>query len=197
MKVVSTGEVINMSYDLSVHLKSKNLNDNIISEWLAEIRKLNMDVEVYPDFLFSHHSGYLPFKVSIYDCPNSNFNNIELLSGFELFVNPYKYKNKKKSIISRILYKQKELSSIERKLKKSDTEIIIYISVQDSFEYRLGWYCAASLAKICDGILTDLQEGIQLESQQAIKYAYEQVIQLEKLIKDDEWRIYEFKEWIG
>jgi len=83
-----------MSYDLSVHLKG--LNDSIIPEWLSQIRRFNMDVEVYPGFSFNNHSGFLPFKVVIYDCPNrriawvtqkgSHFGDtciIELLTGHD------------------------------------------------------------------------------------------------------------------
>lgn len=184
-----------LSYDLSVNLKG--LNDSIIPKWLSEIRKLNMNVEVHPDFSFNNHSGFLPFKVVIYDCPDRSLNNIELITGFELFISPLEESGKNGSFFSKLFRKQKPISSIEKKLREADTEISFYISAQDSFEFRMGWYSAATLAFLCNGVLTDLQEGIQLEGKQLIKHAIEVVLADEKLIKKDDWRVNEFKEWLG
>jgi len=184
-----------MSYDLSVNLKG--LNDSIIPEWLSQIRKFNMDVEVYPGFSFNNHSGFLPFKVVIYDCPNRSLNNIELMTGFELFVRRIEVKGKKGTFFTKIFGKQQPLSSIEKKLREAETEISFYISAQDSFEFRMGWYSAATLALLCDGVLTDLQEGIQLEGSQLIRHAHEVVLKDERLINKHDWRVHEFKEWLG
>ncbi|MFD0616889.1 hypothetical protein ACFQZR_05390 [Paenibacillus sp. GCM10027629] len=184
-----------MSYDLTVHLKC--LNDSIIPKWLAEITKFNMDIDVHPDFSFSNHSGFLPFRFVVYDCPNITLNNNELMSGYELYVSPYQWRNEKKSIFSKLFRKQKEVSEIESKLIDADTEVTFNISAQDSFEYRLGWYSAASLAKVCNGVLTDLQEGVHLDGEQAIKHAYVKVIEDEKLLIGSEWKIHKSKDWLG
>lgn len=184
-----------MSYDLSVHLKG--LNDGIIPEWLSEIRKLNMDVELYPGFSFNKHSGFVPFKVVIYDCPNGSLNNIEWMTGFEWFVRRIEAKGKKGNFLTKIFGTQQPLSSMEKKLREAETEISFYISAQDSFEFRMGWYSAATLALLCDGVLTDLQEGIQLEGSQAIRHAHEVVLKDERLIDKRDWRVHEFKEWLG
>lgn len=182
-----------MSYNLSVHIKG--LSDNILHEWLSEIRKFNMDVQVHPEFSFSNHSGFLPFKIVNYDCPNKKLNNIELMTGFELYVNQIEGKTNKKSFISKLFEKKQHLSSIERKLQEADTEVSFIISIQDSFEFRIGWYSATSLALICDGVLTDHYEGIQLEGQELIRHAQRIVIEDERQIKEDEWKIHEFKNW--
>lgn len=184
-----------MSYDLSVNLKG--LNDSIIPEWLSEIRKLNMNVEVHPDFSFKNHSGFLPFKVVIYDCPNRSLNNIELITGFELVISPLEKSGKNGSFFSKLFSKQKPISAIEKKLRDADTEISFYISAQESFEFRMGWYSAATLAFLCNGVLTDLQEGIQLEGKQLITHATEVVLADEKMIEKDDWRVNEFKEWLS
>ncbi|MBP1989615.1 hypothetical protein [Paenibacillus eucommiae] len=139
-----------MSYDLSVHLKG--LNDNIIPEWLSEIRKFNMDVEINPGFSFNNHSGFLPFKVVIYDCPNRSLNNIELTTGFELSVRRIEVKGKMGTIFTKIFGKQQPLRSIDKKIREADTEISFYIGSKDSFEFRMGWYSAAAIALLYDGV---------------------------------------------
>jgi len=184
-----------MGYDLTVYIK--DVNDSKIHEWINEIKRFNMEIEIHPDFSFSNHSGFLPFKFIVFDCPNSNFNNIELMSGFELWINDYKPLLEKKSIWNRFSRKDEKLSEIEKKMKESNKEIKFMASTQDSFEYRLAWYSAASLTKICDGILFDPQEGIELVGDQAIKHAYEQVIRDETSLTDNDWRTHEFKEWLG
>ncbi|MCY9593959.1 hypothetical protein [Paenibacillus chitinolyticus] len=184
-----------MGFELSVQLKG--LNDKIIPAWLAEIRKFNMDVDIYPNFSFNNHSGFLPFKIVTYDCPNRSLNNIELLTGYELFVNRIEESIKRQSLFTKLFSGQKQLSPIEKKLSEADTEVIFKISARDSFEFRIGWYSAASLALLCDGVLTDLYEGVQLEGQEMIRRAHEVVLEDERLIKENEWRVHEFKEWLG
>lgn len=119
------------------------------------------------------------------------------MTGFELFVSRIEEKGKKVAFFSKLFGKQKPLSSIEKKLKEADTEISFYISAQDSFEFRMGWYSAATLAFLCDGVLTDLQEGIQLEGKQLIRHAIEVVLADERLINKDDWRVHDFKVWLG
>ncbi|BBH20463.1 hypothetical protein Back11_18080 [Paenibacillus baekrokdamisoli] len=184
-----------MSYDLTVYLKA--LDDSKIQQWINEIKKFDMDVEIHPDFSFSNHSGFLPFKFTVIDCPNKRLNNIELMSGFELWINDYKPTKNIKSFWKVLFQKERRLNSIERKLKESSKEITFTASTQDSFEFRLAWYSAAALANIFDGVLSDPQEGIEIDGDQSINYAFEQVIKDEKAISENEWRIHEFKEWLG
>ncbi|ACT01714.1 hypothetical protein [Paenibacillus sp. JDR-2] len=184
-----------MSYDLSVHLKG--LNDQMIPDWLAEIRKFNMDAEIFPAFSFQNHSGFLPFKIVVHDCPNKRLNNLELLTGFEWYAEQIDLKNKKKGLFSKLFDKNQRLSSIEMKLKEAETLVHFGISAHDSFEMRAGWYAAASLALIGNGVLTDYQEDIQLEGQILIRHASNIVIENEQQITDHEWRTHEFEEWIG
>lgn len=56
-----------------------------------------------------------PIHFDVDDYPNRRFNNIELMSGYEMWVKPYKFVDEKKSFLSKILNKQRELSLIERK----------------------------------------------------------------------------------
>ncbi|SDD72507.1 hypothetical protein SAMN02799630_03313 [Paenibacillus sp. UNCCL117] len=182
-----------MGYDLSVHVNE--INDNIVPQWISEIRKFNMNVEIHPEFSFHTHSGFLPFKVVIYDCPNKELNNLELLTGYELYVNTMEKKRDEKSIISRLFSKKDRLNSIERKIKNANIEIIFNISAQDSFEFRIGWFSAASLAFICNGVLIDPQEDLKLEGNQLIRHAHHTVLEDEKLIQQEDWRIHRFEGW--
>ncbi|MNG39115.1 hypothetical protein D3C84_1270520 [compost metagenome] len=59
----------------------------------------------------------------------------------------------------------------------------------------MGWYAAASLALLSNGVLTDPQDDVQLEGQQIIRHALETVLEDECVIKEDEWRVHEFKGW--
>ena len=186
-----------MSYEISVHLR--DLEDEIIPMWIEEMKKFNMDLEIHPDFSFESHSGFLPFKIIVYDCPNRRLNNIELMSGFELWINDYAHPTVKRAFWTSLFSNNKEEKSnlFEKKLKESKKELIFKASTQDSFEYRLAWYAAASLSFICNGLLTDLYQGNQIDSQQVIRHAYDQVISDENSIPEEEWRIHEFKEWLG
>jgi hypothetical protein len=184
-----------MGYDLLVNLKG--LHDLVIPAWLSEIRKLNMDAEVSPGFSFHNHSGFLPFKIVVKDCPNADLNGIELMTGFELFVRRIEGTGKKKNFLAKLFGKQQPVDAIEKKLSEADTEASFRISARDSFEFRMGWYSAAALALLCDGVLTDLQTGIQLEGNLLIRHAHEAVLEDERAIRKDEWKIHEFKEWLN
>ncbi len=175
-----------MGYVLTVRLKQ--LSDSIIPQWISEINKLNMTVEVSPKFSFSGHGGFLPFRTILYDCPNQSLNHVELMTGYELYVRKME---RTKDSFFRSLMKGKSGANI------FDTEVDFRISAQDSFEYRMGWYSAASLALVCKGVLIDPQEGLQLEGQQLIEHAHRCVLEDEKTIKDDEWRIHRFEGWKG
>lgn len=180
-----------MSYDLIVHVNE--LNDSIVPEWLEELRRFNMSVEIHPAFTFESQSGFLPFKIIVFDCPNPKLNEMELMSGFELSVNDL-YPEVKRSIWSKWFSKDRGTHSGTHNYTK---ELVFRISIQDSFEYRLAWYSAAAIVKMCNGILIDPQENIQLAGNQAIRHAYEQVINDEKSIQEDEWRIHKFNGWIA
>lgn len=177
-----------MGYDLTVRLNK--LDDSIIQQWISELNKFNMDVEVHPTFSFMNHSGFLPFKVKIYDCPNRSLNHIELTTGYELYVRQIGGNQDKGSIFKKLLSRNKQQNS-------DMVEVDFRISAQDSFEFRMGWYSAASLAYLCQGILLDPQEGIQIEGQRLISHALRCVLEDEKQIKEDEWRIHKFEGWLG
>ncbi|CAI6087323.1 hypothetical protein [Cohnella sp. JJ-181] len=182
-----------MSYDLTVRLK--RLDDTMIPQWISEINKFNMRVEVYPKFTFSDHSGFLPFKVVNYDCPNPRFNNIELLTGYELDIQRMSLVPVKKSFVHKWFSGNNTKNTDEEIQSNAEIEVTFSISIQDSFEFRIGWYSAAALAMIGDGVLIDHQEGIEVQGNRLIRHAYDTVLQDEKTIKEDEWKVHEFDEW--
>jgi len=178
---------LHMGYNLTVRVKK--LDDSIIQQWLSEINKFNMEVEIYPKFSFRNHSGFLPFKIKVFDCPNQSLNHIEFMTGYELYVREAE-ENKGKGSLFRNLFGGK------KQFQSSDVFVDFRISAQDSFEYRIGWYSAASLALICQGVLIDPQEGIQIEGRRLISHALGCVIDDEKQIKADDWRVHKFTGWI-
>ncbi|MBB3114455.1 hypothetical protein FHS18_006576 [Paenibacillus phyllosphaerae] len=183
-----------MSYTLTVKLKG--LSDRVIPDWLSEINKFNMTAEVHPDFSFDTHTGFLPFKIILNDCPNRAFNHTELMSGFELFIHSLESKSDP-GLLSKWFGRKKPLNPIEEKLHEAETELIFNISAHDSFEFRMGWYSAASLALLCNGVLEDVQEEIQLEGQQLFRHALKVVVEDERTLSEDEWHVHKFEGWLG
>ncbi|WP_409340870.1 hypothetical protein [Paenibacillus sp. MBLB4367] len=184
-----------MSYELTVHVKE--LNDGIIPQWLEEIRKFNMDADIHPDFSFERHSGFLPFRIVVYDCPNRALNRMELLSGYEIGIQTYKHPKPVESLWSKLFDKKAEESPLEKTLKQAKHEVLFSVSAGDSFEFRLAWFSAAALTIVCGGILTDPQEGERMDAAKAIRCAYQIVIDNEKEIGENDWRTHEFKEWLS
>ncbi|MFB9324640.1 hypothetical protein ACFFSY_01645 [Paenibacillus aurantiacus] len=184
-----------MSYTLTVQLKG--LSDSVIPDWISEINKFNMQVDVYPEFSFHGHAGFVPFKIVLHDCPNKALNHRELMSGFELYVHPMDTKSKNRPFLSKLFGRPRQLSPIEAKLSEADTELIFHIRAEDSFEFRMGWYAAASIALLCNGVLTDVQEEVQLEGQQLLHYALQVVMDDERTMTEEEWRTHPFEGWLG
>ncbi|WP_249864802.1 hypothetical protein [Paenibacillus konkukensis] len=159
---------------------------------MSEIRKFHIDAEIAPGFSFRNHTGFLPFKVVVYDCPNRDLNQTEWLTGFELSVS--RMEGKKGTFFSKIFGKKKAPNCIEDKLSEADTEVRFRISSQDSFEFRIGWYAAAALAFVSDGVLTDLHEGMQMDGTEMIRHAHTVVLNDEKLLGEQDWRVHPFKD---
>jgi hypothetical protein len=184
-----------MSYDLVVYVRE--INDNIITDWIEELKKLHTYTEMHPDFSFNNQSGFLPCKIKITDCHNSFLNNVELLSGFELNINDYKYEK----IIMPFwwnLLKRNQKNDAKKKLSEYNKELVFSISSQDSFEFRMAWYSAVIIAKLTNGVLFDPQVDIYYDLNLIIEEEIIiQVSEFEKILKDDDWRYHFFDGWVS
>ncbi|GLX68016.1 hypothetical protein [Paenibacillus glycanilyticus] len=168
-----------MSYVLSVYVPDARTIS--IIQCIEDMKKLNTEVEIHPDFSFENQSGFLPFKLIVTDCPNESLNQRMLLSGFEMSIETIKNTWIEKLFRTKKRYKQ---------------QLIISISSQDPFEMRLAWYWAAVITKRYQGLLIDEQEGDTYQGQEGIEIALQTVKEYEQSLSEENWKCHEFEEWL-
>ncbi len=85
-----------MSLDLNVYVKQ--IDDSIISEWIDRMNQFDMECEIHPDFSFTDHSGFLPFKIQLKNPKNQELKDKEFISGFEFYKADFDLKKELESI---------------------------------------------------------------------------------------------------
>jgi hypothetical protein len=110
-----------MSLELRIYIKE--ISDNIIPKWIEKMNESGMSCQIHPDFSFSTHSGFLPFKLKLDNPINRQLIGKDLISGFELYIEDFdileeKEKLKpKKTFLEKLLgAKNKKFSSLMQRL---------------------------------------------------------------------------------
>ena len=132
-----------MSIELHVLLQSSRLPDP--SQWQAEIDRLGFDVKLDPDFTAATHSGYLPVMLNGSD------------SGFEFDVGP----------ASEIAETYPDFV----RLSDGQDCSANFSWGGDLDEMACAMVASAALARLCDGVWFDPQEGKCHDADGAIEAA--------------------------
>lgn len=190
--------------EMSIYVPS--INDEVIKKWQNRFRDANMTVEIHPDFSFTDHTGFLPFKVIIETTPDNPCYNKVLLTGFELVTDDFNLEVVKSGLkpqktFFQSLFKGKEMESfyvnkeIDNILKTCKKQIMISWGVQDSLEFRMALLSTAILTELMDGICYDLQDGTWLEHEGIFEKFRDEITAYESSIKPQKWSLHEFDAW--
>ena len=184
------------SFDLNVYIPK--LGEDFKEKWITELKKYGLDVEIHPDFDINNQTGFLPFKLVI--SKNSKYikskmyNGKTILTGFELDISTFNseeyFSYFDKGDLDKLSQDYKD------KIKKCELDFFFTVKpVQNTSEYRMAWFTAATLVTLYDGILSDPQKGVEYQGQEAINKAIELSNQFENSIPDNKWKLHDFEKW--
>lgn len=149
---------------VTINLYVEDISDDIIPLWLQGLDSCGMKCEIHPKFSFSDHSGFLPFKVEFRRKELPKLNGKTLLSGFELYVDPFDFT---------------EVEDDFRELESFTPEVRRRLIVARKYVwFRLGSRSLeAILADFSCGILAKLLDGTMFEPEGAEFYSNDGIIE--------------------
>jgi hypothetical protein len=192
---------------LNMSIFAPCVNDDATKKWERRFEDAKMQVEIHPEFSFSSHSGFLPFKIKVDTSPDNPLYNKVWLSGFEIYIDDYNFeyvKNEaqpKKSFL-KSLFKEKEPAfvlvdqEIDSILSNCTKEITLGWGVQDTLEFRMACLSAAIILEIFGGVCYDPQEGQWYKSEGLFEKFINEVNVYEDQLKPREWNLHEFEKWL-
>lgn len=196
-----------MSMTYNVFLS--DIDDSKIQEWIDELNKLEMSCEIHPGFSFKTQTGFLPFKINIKNQSHDTLLGKSYLTGFEFYLDEFNLEdnqdNKEQSLFQKLLKKPVEKlpfhsSEIDSKLKDKKYVVSFIFGIADTFELRMASLASATLSKICNGLCcyTDdyTDDDLWYDNESIIPNALNDVAEYEKSLKEREFRIHEFKQWV-
>lgn len=173
-----------MSYDINVFIPM--LSNNLLPNWLKQLQeKSQLHCEFHPDFSFAEHSGVVPCKVqtSLPTLPIA-YQNIDLFTSFDLFIYDSHHE-----------FLQDIPEELLPKINEMLYELVISMSADNSLEFRLGWYAAATLTLTTDGVLYDPQTELYFNPTTVLKAAERIVAEFENCLESEDWRLHKFTGW--
>lgn len=184
------------SFDLNVYIPKPD--SNFEEKWIAEFKKYGLEVEIHPGFDINNQQGFLPFKLIVQKnnkyVKSKHYHNKVILTGYELDVSKFDSED----YFS--YFEEDELKKLSQeykdKLKKCELNLFFSVNPsQNTSEYRIAWFTAATLTKLYNGVLSDPQQGVDYIGQEAINKAIELSDKFENSIPDNQWKLYDFKKW--
>jgi len=194
-----------MSLDLNVYVKE--IDDSIIPKWIDKMNSFDMECEIHPDFSFSDHSGFLPFKIKFKNPKNSDFKDKEFISGFELYKDKFDFQKElesfqpKKSFFQK-LFKTKieqveyENPEIDSKLAECKSLLMLNWGAHNSLELRMASLSSAIITDLTNGVCCYPADNIWYDNKTIIEDAYKESLEYENSLKPTEWKMNEFEGWI-
>lgn len=149
-----------MSMDFNVYIR--NLEAFNWTDCERYFRYFGMEAEVHPDADLKTQFGFLPIRFKLFD-PDSPYHLKELVSGFEVFLEPFQYKQALSEFLGKglkaLLAKDRYLYSpaVDKKLKRCKYLIMLNTNDTDAFECRMTFAFAAYLCEACDGVFCNCQ----------------------------------------
>ncbi len=181
------------SFDLNVKIPKPN--SDFLELWKAEMERIGLEVEFHPNFDINNQTGFLPFKIIVTDSSfTTKYGKGEWLTGFELYISDFD----KEDYFS--FHEPEDLESIPENIKKiyDKAELDFYFSANpnnNTAEFRMTWYAAATLTKLYDGILEDAYSGKNYTANNVVEIAISKTKQAETELAEDKWNLTKFVEW--
>ena len=185
--------VISSSLDLIVFISKPG--SDFKEKWIDELAKYDLVVEIHPEFDIDNQSGFLPYKLKVpvgsKHIESEKYQGKTLLTGFELDISPFKYDEFFQYSSEEEMDKLPD--DYKTKMKNCDLNFMIEVKAsQNTSEYRMAWFAAATLISLFDGILTDPHTGINYEGKDAINKAIEMSNKFEGSLPDAAWKLHDF-----
>ena len=180
-------------FDLNVKIPKPG--SNFIELWKQEMKKIGLDVEFHPNFDINNQRGFLPFKIVVIDSSFTNkYGNGEWITGFELYISDFD----RQDFYS--YYEPEELKSIPNNVKEiyDNAELDFFFSVNpenNTADFRIGWYAAATLTKLYNGILEEAYSGKDFTAENVIETAISKTKKAEDELPEDKWNLNKFVGW--
>lgn len=194
-----------MSLEFNVYVAQ--IDDSIIPKWIERMNQMGMECEIYPEFSFENHSGFLPFKIKIKNPKNSDLMNKEFLTGFEFYLDEFNLEREiedlkpKKTFFQKIFdTKQEEKvvfksEEIDEKLRKCNKVMIFNWGSADTFELRMASLSSAILSELTDGVCCYPADDIWYDNRTIVEDSYKEVVEYENSIDPKDWKTHPFEKW--
>lgn len=192
---------MSMSYNVFLN----DIDDSKIQDWISELNKLEMDCEVHPEFSFKSRSGFLPFKIKIHENTHESLKNKDYLTGFEYYLDSFDLEEsseyQEQSFFEKLLKKPKiklpfHSEEIDQRLKDKKYVVTFNFGISDTFELRMASLASATLAKISGGVCCYADDDLWYDNETVIDQLLRDVSEYEKSLKEREFRIHAFEEWL-
>ncbi|VAW78177.1 hypothetical protein MNBD_GAMMA12-1133 [hydrothermal vent metagenome] len=178
---------------------------SVFAKWVSELNKLGMDCEIHPEFLFETQTGFLPFKVNIKENSHEALMNREYLTGFEYYLDDFNLEENteylEKSFFQKLLKKPKEkkhfhTKEIYEQLQDKKYIITFNFGISDTLELRMASLASVTLSKLANGVCCYADDNIWYDNTNIIENALNDVTEYEKSLRQREFRLHGFEEWL-
>jgi hypothetical protein len=192
-----------MSLDIQVY--TKNLSDELIPKIVERLNDYEMNVEIYPNFSFKDHSGFLPFKFQLTNTKFEKLKGKTLVSGFELYTDSFdlnaekKKLNPKQNFLSNVFGKKQQTyfgnAEIDERLKKCNQVVSFIWHASDSFEVRFVSLACAILTELTDGVCCYPADNIWYDNKNIVQNMFNEVKGYESSLSDNDLQYHLFEGW--
>ncbi|WP_445370112.1 hypothetical protein ACH518_00440 (plasmid) [Methylomonas sp. HW2-6] len=191
-----------MSMDINVFLNE--LDDLIVPIWLQKMQELGMSCQIHPEFSFSKHSGFLPFKINIQDHSHPELIGKDYYAGFEFYYDDFDVnkhiKQPKQSWLDKLLKKPVPVAyfanaEIDQHLKKCTKSTLFNFGSSDTFDLRMALLASATITEVTKGICWQAFSDTWPSSDTIVSQALKEVCEYENSLTPEEFRVHEFKGW--
>jgi hypothetical protein len=183
------------------------VDDRIIPLWLERLNGLGMHCEIHPDFSFTSHSGFLPFKVCITKSNRSGLAGVEYLTGFEFYLNDFSLEQAilqampRLTLLGKLFRKHPTRTEfappeIEQILARCTKVLSFSWGTQDALELRMASLSSLILAKLLHGIAYYPADDIWYTDPNAITMSLAEIEGYEASNESANLHLHEFRKWL-
>jgi len=192
---------------LEMHLFVEDIHDSIIPRWMERMNSLDMSCEIHPEFSFSKHSGFLPFKIKLNKSDHPRLLNKYYITGFEFYLHDFDLETelqrlKSKQGLFRRIFGQKKSEfyfagpEIDARLKRCKKMMRFVWGVADTFEFRMVTLSSAILVELTNGVCRYAEDDVWYENSTIVRDAVKDVADYESSVKPEDFSLHEFERWL-
>ncbi len=193
-----------MSLDINLYVEK--IDDSLIPLWIEKMNQLEMKCEIHPEFSFKNHSGFLPFKIKLYDSQHQELVKDDFMTGFEFYIDDFNFEHEiekrkpKKGLLDKLFRKKTPKlyyagPEIDDKLKECKKMLSFVWGTADTFELRMALLSSAVLTVITNGVCCYPVDDIWYDNNTIVKNFLNDVMEYENSLKSKELKLHKFDKW--